>query len=151
MEERRHEALTTLDWLQRLDEKQTLLNAAHEDMRLAQAELKILQIKDLEVADEWRKTFCSKLDKLFAFMSELPCKERKAWYESTGKQLTFMWVVLAIFIAVCITSIVTAKVSESAVMEIKNEVVQIKKVSYGYQDYIEYLKSRQYTPSNQVP
>ena len=87
-------------------------------------------------------------------ITALPCKERKSWYEGMGKQVAFMWLVIAIFLSVGVTSIVKANVAESKAIaaellvaasskDIKYEIEQIKKVSYGYQDYLDFLKSRQ--------
>jgi hypothetical protein len=54
----------------------------------------------------YRKDLCGKLDRIQSFLLAIPCKERKAWYDSMGKQVAFMWVVLTILLTAVVGSTV---------------------------------------------
>ena len=44
---------------------------------------------------EYRQSLCHKIDDILIRLNDLPCKERKGWYASFGRQLNFMWVILS--------------------------------------------------------
>lgn len=52
----------------------------------------------MESTTEYRKELCRKIDNILQRLSDLPCKERKAWYESMEKQVTYMWIVITVII-----------------------------------------------------
>ncbi len=56
-------------------------------------------------AIEWRNNVCKKFDKIFEWLSELPCSERKAWYSSMNRQMLFMWGVITGMGAMVLTHI----------------------------------------------
>jgi hypothetical protein len=47
---------------------------------------------------EWRIRFCEKIDKIIDKLDKLPCDERKGFYQSINRQVTFMWVILGSYI-----------------------------------------------------
>lgn len=57
--------------------------------------------KWMDATIEYRKTLCDKISelkegqiKMFQMLFDLPCKERRAWYSATNRQLLFMWGVI---------------------------------------------------------
>lgn len=95
MDERRKDYPSILDKLEELERYQT-------ELRLAQNELKILQQKDLDVAEDWRLRFCAKLDKIMGWIEAAPCKERYAEcsnrIQSQIVQIKWMWGILTFFV-----------------------------------------------------
>jgi hypothetical protein len=59
--------------------------------------LEVMQQKDLDVAEDWRKRFCTKIDKLTDLVSTLPCDRREERWLSQGVQIKWMWGVLTFF------------------------------------------------------
>lgn len=49
----------------------------------------------MESTTEYRKSLCLKLDDLKQRMNDLPCKERRVFYDSIAKQMAFLWVVVS--------------------------------------------------------
>ena len=84
--------------------------------------LETLQERDIEEANTWRKLLCEKFDRMIVKMDGLPCSERKGWYVSMGKQVTFMWAVLAILIAALFASYAAATGDRAA---LKKEVKEL--------------------------
>ena len=73
--------------------------------------LETLQEKDIIEATDWRKLFCGKVEEIKNDVKSLldkfillPCKERKGWYQSMGRQVGFMWAVLALILAAVLGS-----------------------------------------------
>lgn len=54
--------------------------------------LEVMQQKDLDVAEEWRGRFCTKLDKLMDMITVLPCDKREGRWLSQGVQLKWIWI-----------------------------------------------------------
>ena len=74
-----------------------------DDHRIAVLEERVKNWMDTTV--DYRHTLCSKIDliqslfdtvnkKLDNLISELPCKERKAWYTSMEAQVRALWVLM---------------------------------------------------------
>ena len=76
----------------------------------------------------YRKDLCGKMDKLFGLFSNLPCSERKGWYESMGKQVGFMWVVLAILLTAVVGSTVNGWFDRD---DMKKSLAMIKSTTIG--------------------
>jgi hypothetical protein len=49
-------------------------------------------------ADDYREKLCSKINDISNKIYDLPCKERKSWYDGMGRQVGFMWVVLGLLL-----------------------------------------------------
>jgi hypothetical protein len=62
------------------------------------AVLEVMQQKDLDVAEEWRKNFCLKLDRLTNMVIKLPCDRREERWLSQGVQIKWMWGILTFFV-----------------------------------------------------
>ncbi len=60
----------------------------------------------METTTEYRKTLCSKIDIITEKLSELPCKERKSWYQNMDRQVKFMWGAFAITVLVLVFDII---------------------------------------------
>jgi hypothetical protein len=65
----------------------------------------------------YRKDLCAKLENIRSTLAELPCKERKAWYDSMGKQLNFMWLVMSIILAVLVVGSVRGIIDRSDIQK----------------------------------
>ena len=102
--------------------------------------LQTLQNKDLDIAEEWRKKFCDKIEKIQDNLSNLPCDLRKGWYDSMSKQIRFMWLVLTGYIAILLTVL---SIQYSTANEIRKDISLIKQHSYGYQEFIDGKKNKQ--------
>jgi len=55
----------------------------------------------MNTTTDYRRSLCEKIDELRAGQKEmnialgrLPCGERKGWYNSTNRQIAFMWVMI---------------------------------------------------------
>ena len=57
-----------------------------------------------EMTTDYRKALCEKIENILLRMDNLPCKERAAWYQSMGRQIGFMWVVLGIILSAIVGS-----------------------------------------------
>lgn len=60
-----------------------------EDERLARLEERVTNW--METTNEYRKNLCCKIDRIMDTLTNLPCKERKGWYESMNKQVGWVW------------------------------------------------------------
>jgi len=69
------------------------------------AVLEVLQNKDIKDADDWRKLFCDKINRVMDKLSNLPCDSSQAWYQSMTRQVGFMWLVLGIVLVSLIGSL----------------------------------------------
>jgi hypothetical protein len=74
--------------------------------------LEVMQQKDLDVAEDWRKIFCAKLDKLTTIVVDLPCDKREGRWLSITTQTKWLWIAMTfltglngIFIAALINHI----------------------------------------------
>ena len=72
-----------------------------EDKKIAVLEERVSNW--METTTSYRRDLCAKLDKvgiklddLVSVIGKLPCEPRKAWYQSMGRQVGFMWVVLGL-------------------------------------------------------
>jgi hypothetical protein len=102
------------------------------EMKERMVKLETLQERDIHDADEWRKRFCEKVDKILDFITTLPCKERLAWYDACGKQMKFLWAIVSTLIVVLLTVLA---VQYSMAREVMSEINTIKQYSYGYQEH----------------
>jgi hypothetical protein len=67
------------------------VNKELQDLKVEVAEFKAGINEWMATTTEYRKALCTKLDTLNNRFTELPCRERKGWYTSMGKQVAFMW------------------------------------------------------------
>ncbi len=56
--------------------------------------LEVMQQKDLDVAEEWRKRFCTKIDKLTDMINDLPCDKRESRWTSLSAQIKWLWIAM---------------------------------------------------------
>jgi hypothetical protein len=103
------------------------------DIRERLVRLETMQNKDLHDAEEWRRTVDIRLEKLNDGFNVLPCRERRAWYESAGRQLKFIWAVMTMITTVLFT---TVSLQFKATEELKAEMTLVKKYSYGVNDFV---------------
>lgn len=76
----------------------------------------------METTTEYRQNLCEKLKDVTEKLNGLPCGERKGWYVSMGKQISFMWAVLAIVLAAIVGSFYAGS-NEKA--ELKKEIKEL--------------------------
>ena len=60
--------------------------------------LEVMQQKDLDVAEDWRRIFCKKMDTLIDTVNGLPCDTREGRWLSQVVQLKYVWGVLTFFV-----------------------------------------------------
>ena len=77
----------------------------------------------METTTEYRQSLCGKIDEIRIAMSNLPCKERKAWYQAMNRQVGFMWAVIAIFIGLVVKDMLDRSVMASELKQIRAEIV----------------------------
>jgi hypothetical protein len=56
--------------------------------------LEVMQQKDLDVAEEWRGRFCTKLDKMADMIRVLPCDKREGRWTSLSAQIKWLWIAM---------------------------------------------------------
>lgn len=84
-----------------------------------------------------------KTNTLAIAIGQLPCGERKVIMENLEKtiggnssQTKFVWGILALFIVMCITAYSKANSVEEKIEVLREKVITIEKVSYGYNEYM---------------
>ena len=85
--ERRRDYPDILGKLEKLENYQS-------ELKTTQEVLKVLQQKDLDVAEDWRRTFCGKLDKLIDTINNLPCDLRDGRWKTHAEQIRWLWIAI---------------------------------------------------------
>jgi hypothetical protein len=100
------------------------------------AVIEAMQQKDLDVAEEWRKRFCDKMDKILDFFSKIPCEVRQQVcgekLKGYDRSLKFLWGVVS---GMLISLILGIGANITVLNEIRKEISFIEQCSYGVQDY----------------
>ena len=76
----------------------------------------------METTQAYRLSLCDKINTIQDKLSELPCRERRGWYQGMNKQVTFMWAVLAIFIVLMFKGVWDRDQISKELAQIKNEL-----------------------------
>ena len=62
------------------------------------------------------------------FLSKLPCDSRRGWYDSMGKQVSFMWLVLAMLLTATLGIGWKGIVERQEIMkDVRNIILEVKK------------------------
>ena len=56
----------------------------------------------MESTTEYRKSLCTKIDAILKSMSDLPCRERKVFYDGIRKELATIWSILVLIVGAII-------------------------------------------------
>ena len=83
----------------------------------------------METTTEYRKSLCDKINIINEKIADLPCKERKAWYQSTGRQVGFMWLVLAILLVAVLGSFAAGHTDRQAMAKDLSDIQSVAKTN----------------------
>lgn len=103
-------------------ERRKMVDEKLQDLQLEVASFTATVKAWMSSTDEYRKHLCDKIDVIKNSFAELPCKERKAWYQGMNRQVAFMWVVITIFIGLVIKDMADRSQLSKALASIQTEI-----------------------------